>query len=39
LSASGITRLETATLPAGVYQYSFFENGKLLASKQLIVKH
>lgn len=39
LSASGVTRLETATLPTGVYQYSFFKNGKLLASKQLLVKH
>lgn len=39
LPASGTTRLETATLPDGIYQYSFFENGKLLASKQLIVKH
>jgi hypothetical protein len=39
LSAAGNVRLETAALPEGIYQYSFYENGSLLARKQLIVKH
>ncbi|MFN0035209.1 MAG: MbnP family protein [Saprospiraceae bacterium] len=39
LSASGSLRLETAALPEGIYQYAFYENGKLLARKQLVVKH
>ncbi len=39
LSASGSVRLETATLSGGIYQYAFYENGKLLARKQLVVKH
>ena len=39
LSASGSLRLETATLPEGIYQYAFYENGQLLARKQLMVKH
>ena len=39
LPASGSTRLETADLPDGVYQYAFYENGNLLARKQLIIKH
>jgi len=39
LSVSGTVRLETATLSTGIYQYAFYENGKLLARKQLIVKH
>ena len=39
LSASGLVRLETAILPEGIYQYAFYENGNLLARKQLVVKH
>jgi hypothetical protein len=39
LPASGTTRLTTADLPEGVYQYAFFEKGKLVARKQLVVKH
>ena len=39
LSASGTVRLETATLSEGIYQYAFYENGNLLARKQLVVKH
>ena len=39
LAASGSVRLETADLPEGVYQYAFFENGKLLARKQLVILH
>jgi hypothetical protein len=39
LSASGTVRLESAALPEGVYQYVFYENGNLLARKQLVVKH
>ncbi|MFN0216728.1 MAG: MbnP family protein [Saprospiraceae bacterium] len=39
LSAAGTVRLETGTLPEGIYQYAFYENGRLLAHKQLMVKH
>ncbi|MBN8679267.1 MAG: T9SS type A sorting domain-containing protein [Chitinophagales bacterium] len=39
LTANGSVRLETATLPEGIYQYAFYENGNLLARKQLVVKH
>jgi len=39
LPASGATRLETATLPAGMYQYGFYENGKLVAREKLVVAH
>jgi hypothetical protein len=39
LSASGTFRLETATLPDGIYQYAFYENSNLVARKQLVVKH
>jgi len=39
LSATGAVRMETATLPEGVYQYAFYENNSLIARKQLIVKH
>jgi len=39
LPASGSINLETANLPEGVYQYAFYENGNLLARKQLVVKH
>ncbi len=39
LPPSGTTRLETATLPEGMYQYAFYENGQLLARKKLIVRH
>ena len=39
LAASGSTRLETASLPNGIYQYAFYENGNLLARKQLVVQH
>jgi hypothetical protein len=37
LPASGTTRLMTSDLPEGVYQYAFYEKGKLLARKQLVV--
>lgn len=39
LPASGSARLETAGLPEGVYQYAIFENGNLLARKQMIICH
>lgn len=39
LSASGTVRLETASLSEGIYLYAFYENGHLLARKQLMVKH
>ncbi len=39
LSVSGTVRVETTTLSEGIYQYAFYENGKLLARKQLVVKH
>lgn len=39
LAASGSVRLETAALPAGIYQYAFYENGNLLARKQIVVQH
>ena len=39
LPASGAARLPTADLPGGVYQYAFYEKGKLLARKQLVVQH
>jgi len=39
LPATGTVRLETASLPEGIYQYVFYENGDLLARKQLMVKH
>ncbi|MFN0175472.1 MAG: MbnP family protein [Saprospiraceae bacterium] len=39
LSATGTVRLETASLPVGIYQYAFYENGDLLARKQLMVRH
>ena len=39
LSATGTTRLMTSDLPQGVYQFAFYEKGKLLARKQLVVKH
>ena len=39
LPATGSARLTTADLPGGVYQYAFYEKGKLLASKQLVVNH
>ncbi|MFN0014439.1 MAG: MbnP family protein [Saprospiraceae bacterium] len=39
LSASGAIRLETATLPAGLYQCGFSENGKVVARKTLVVAH
>ena len=39
LSAIGTLRLEIAALPEGVYQYTFYDNGNLLARKQLVIKH
>lgn len=39
LPAAGTIRLETATLSEGIYQYAFYQNGNLLARKQLVVKH
>lgn len=39
LTAYGTVRLETATLSEGIYQYAFYQNGNLLARKQLVVKH
>ncbi len=39
LPAAGSVRLETSTLPAGIYRYAFYENGTLLARKPLIVQH
>ncbi len=39
LAPSASIRLETNTLPVGIYQYAFYENGSLLARKQLVVKH
>lgn len=39
LSASGALRLQTAALASGIYQCTFYQNGKVLARKQLIVKH
>jgi hypothetical protein len=39
MPALGSFRLQTADLSAGIYQYAFYENGNLLARKQLVVKH
>ncbi len=39
LPASGAIRLETATLPNGLYQCGFSENGELVARKTLFVQH
>jgi hypothetical protein len=39
LPASGTLPLHTAALPEGIYQYAFYENGNLLARKQLVIKH
>ena len=39
LPAAGSCRLTTSDLPAGLYQYAFYENGQLLARKQLVVQH
>jgi hypothetical protein len=39
LSTSGVIRIETATLPEGIYQCAFYENSSLIGRKQLIVKH
>ncbi len=39
LAASGSIRLETTALPNGIYQYAFYENGHLLARKQLVIQH
>lgn len=39
LPASGTARLTTTGLPDGIYQYAFYENGRLLARKQLAVKN
>ncbi|MBV6442154.1 MAG: hypothetical protein EPGJADBJ_03857 [Saprospiraceae bacterium] len=37
LPASGATRLATDGLPEGLYRFAFYENGKLLAQKPLMV--
>ncbi|HRI61003.1 MAG TPA: hypothetical protein PK228_14795 [Saprospiraceae bacterium] len=39
LPAPGATSLLTAGLPAGTYQYAFYNNGVLMARKQLVVQH
>lgn len=39
LPNTGSTRVVTADLPAGIYQYAFYEKGQLLARKQLVVQH
>jgi len=39
ISASGSLRLQTADLAEGIYQYAFYDNGNLMARKQLLVKH
>ena len=39
LAASGSVPLETAAWPGGIYQYAFYEKGRLLARKQLVVQH
>lgn len=38
LPASGKTLLNTAGLPAGVYQYAFYQHGVLVARKALVVR-
>ncbi|NUO03569.1 MAG: T9SS type A sorting domain-containing protein [Saprospiraceae bacterium] len=37
LPAAGTIRIEKGNLPAGVYQYAFFENKHLMARKQFII--
>lgn len=39
LPPSGSIKLQTATLTEGIYQYAFYENGRLMARKQLMVSH
>lgn len=39
LPASGAARLQMTGLPAGIYQYAFYEKGVLMARKQLVVQH
>lgn len=39
LKSSDSVLLETTRLPGGIYQYAFYENGKLLARKQLVIIH
>jgi len=35
----GTMRLQTATLPEGIFLCAFYENGQLLARKKLVVRH
>lgn len=37
LPAGGSLSFEKGELPGGIYQYAFFENGKLLARKQFVI--
>ncbi len=37
LPASGTQRFEKGALPKGVYQIAFYENGALLARKQVVI--
>lgn len=39
IPASGTLRLETASLPDGIYQCTFYNGNSLFACKQLMVKH
>lgn len=39
LPALGAIRLLTAGLPEGLYRFAFYENGKLIARKPLLVMH
>ena len=39
LSSAATIPLETGSLPEGVYQCAFYQNGKLLARKPLVVQH